>query len=232
MKNKKFEFAKQIKYFKNIEPIKKHMPDWYKNAEAFHNGNIKRDNESGLIKKNFKNCMPFLDSMTFGYSIDLPFDINVVGEKNKKTVFWEMGTVPIILTRDLDQNPTLPIPAGCSNQHFVWNNLYYFRLPKGYSMMFTHPLNRFDLPFTTLSGIIDSDSVVGTGSIPFFINNDFEGVIEAGTPIIQLIPFKRDNWKSEFNEKVASLGEYGHYLSETKNFGFYKNNFWKKKKFD
>ena len=29
----------------------------------------------------------------------------------------------------------------------------------------------------------------------FFLEKDFEGVIKQGTPIIQILPFKRDDWE-------------------------------------
>ncbi len=41
--------------------------------------------------------------------------------------------------------------------HFVikFHNLWTIEAPEGYSLLFTHPVNRFDLPFTTLTGWVD-----------------------------------------------------------------------------
>jgi hypothetical protein len=33
--------------------------------------------------------------------------------------------------------------------------------------------------------------------MPFFIVNGWTGVIPAGTPYAQMLPFKRENWESE-----------------------------------
>jgi hypothetical protein len=37
------------------------------------------------------------------------------------------------------------------------------------------------------------------------IRRDFEGLIEKGTPIIQVIPFKRNDWKLKINEPINDL---------------------------
>ena len=36
-------------------------------------------------------------------------------------------------------------------------------------------------------------------NFPFFIKEGFTGLIPYGTPIVQIIPFKRDDWKSKFS---------------------------------
>ena len=38
-----------------------------------------------------------------------------------------------------------------------FHNLWTIEAPAGYSLLFTHPANRFDLPFTTLTGLVDCD---------------------------------------------------------------------------
>ena len=73
-------------------------------------------------------------------------------------------------------------------------------------MFFTHPVNRFDLPFTTLSGLVDCDRYTDTW-IHFpahWHNTRFQGVLPKGTPIAQCIPVKRENWiaqTSSFTEE-------------------------------
>ena len=41
-----------------------------------------------------------------------------------------------------------------------FHNLWTIEAPKGYALYFTHPANRFDLPITTLSGLVDCDRYV------------------------------------------------------------------------
>ena len=60
-------------------------------------------------------------------------------------------------------------------------------------MLFTHPLNRFDLPFTTLSGMVDCD-LYRDSWIHFpahWHDMNFSGVLPKGTPIVQCLPVKR-----------------------------------------
>ena len=39
-----------------------------------------------------------------------------------------------------------------------FNNFWTIEAPPGYSLLFTHPVNRTDLPFTTLTGLVDCDT--------------------------------------------------------------------------
>ena len=88
-------------------------------------------------------------------------------------------------------------PEGYHSKHFHWWPNWGVELPKGYSLLVTNPLNRFDLPFLTTSGIIDSDSYTSSGLMPFFLKEGFSGLIPKGTPFVQLIPVKREDWESE-----------------------------------
>jgi hypothetical protein len=63
--------------------------------------------------------------------------------------------------------------------------------------MFIHPTYRPDLPFYILPAIVDTDKHPLIINFPFFIKEGFTGVIEFGTPMVQAIPFKRDNWESK-----------------------------------
>jgi hypothetical protein len=119
---------------------------------------------------------------------------------------------------------------------FVWKLHLTFKLPKGYSMLVTHPFNRYDLPFTTLTGIMDTDSFDTVtnlgGNVPFYLHKNFEGLIPAGTPIMQLVPIKRESWESKVNDfdlhtNIKKTSEFG------KNFmNFYKDFHWKKKEYN
>jgi hypothetical protein len=110
------------------------------------------------------------------------------------------------------------------------------KLPKGYSAIFAHPFNRIDLPFFTTTGVVDSDVFFHTGehsgNYPFYIEKDFEGIIPAGTPMYQIIPVKRENWKSSavpFNLDDSIRRERmlkRHFMNN------YKKQFWQRKNYD
>jgi hypothetical protein len=66
--------------------------------------------------------------------------------------------------------------------------------PKGYGALLTHPINRYDLPFSTTSGYVDFDEYPLPGNVSFHVKDNFEGVIPAGTPLMSIIPIKREAW--------------------------------------
>jgi hypothetical protein len=53
-------------------------------------------------------------------------------------------------------------------------------------------------------------------------------VIKAGTPIVQLIPFKRDAWESKIVENPFPGGDF---RARHRIVGWYKDVIWKKKEF-
>ena len=103
---------------------------------------------------------------------------------------------------------TMPRPAGHLNNHLIWLPQWGWKTPRGYSTLVTHPFNRFDLPFTTTTAIIDSDKYWGAGNIPFFLKDGFEGIIPKGTPYVQIIPIKRKKWLSVLNPAMIDAGRY------------------------
>jgi hypothetical protein len=94
----------------------------------------------------------------------------------------------------------------------------------------SHPFNRLDLPFISTSGIVDADKGIGSGGVPFAIKKGYSGIIEAGTPILQLLPFKRDNWQKQMVDASNTVG-----WSErprNKITGWYKNELWQRKSYE
>jgi hypothetical protein len=66
--------------------------------------------------------------------------------------------------------------------------------------MFVQPMHRESV-FTILPGIVDTDEYYAPVNFPMVINNpEFEGLIPKGTPIAQVIPFKRESWSMQFGK--------------------------------
>jgi hypothetical protein len=79
-----------------------------------------------------------------------------------------------------------------------FHNLWTVEAPAGYAVLFTHPFNRFDLPFTTLTGLVDCDRYHDAW-IHFpalWRDAGFNGVLPRGTPIAQCIPVRRAAWSA------------------------------------
>lgn len=178
------------------------LPDWYKKLPRYVNNSDKPIKSLG--RKDLKTCVPFRDAMITGYLILLPADIEVkISATGDVDVFHNPQlTFNVVEKRGIlspeNQGYGMPNPLGTTPVMFAWSALYGIGTNKKYSTLVTHPLNRHDLPFVTTSGIIDSGYNNKAGNIPFFFKEGFEGIIPKGTPIAQVIPFKRENWKSYF----------------------------------
>ena len=62
-----------------------------------------------------------------------------------------------------DRGQVIGTPLFDSDRFIIkFHNLWIIEAPEGYALFFTHPVNRFDLPFTTLSGLVDCDRYTDT----------------------------------------------------------------------
>ena len=218
------------------EPAVKHIPEWYKSLAKHDSWNtddkLNPVNHIGTdgAQVATKMCMPFFDSLSAGYQYLLEDDLHIgVGVDGKPTLSWD-GPVMLV-----DVRPTidLPLPNNCHAVHFGWRMNWYYETPPGYSVLITHPLNRTDLPFQTLSGIVESDIWGLPVFTAFFLHRDFVGTIKKGTPIFQMIPFKRENWEMEVLETEQELDKHELRAENRRSmlYGYYKKTAWRKKLF-
>ena len=126
-----------------------------------------------------------------------------------------------------------PMFNGYVPVELQWNTQWEPVTPKGYSTLYTHPLNQYDLPFMTFSGIIDTDEFNLTGPLRFILKEGFEGVIKKGTPLYQMIPFKRESldipeYDYDYDLLLNQNNKIDSYNYENKS-GGYKKLFWKNK---
>jgi hypothetical protein len=215
------------------QPGKSTIPQWFKDMPGFNPARdpLMFDNEGTLVNKHLKMCMPFIDAITGGFVQKTWCDIYIKpGDNRTATYNWAHNPAPLG-----DRGKcNVPISDKYYPLEFHWIVPWIPKLPDGYSLLITHPHNRLDLPFTTLSGIIDADKFhhVGFGQYPFYIDHNFEGIIPFGTPMFQMIPFKRDDWKSTIKEFNIAEQKKKSYLSLREYWSVYKNHFWQKKKYD
>lgn len=207
----------------------KALPGWYKKMLKFI-GNKKIPNGSGFLPLTVKACPPFLDAMISGYIIYTEYDIFVTQKEEGPWLEWRAGG-DLIGLHGKDQIVNEQVPDGYSDQPFKFNNLWQIKTPRGYSTLFTHPQNRVDLPFFTISGIVETDTYNNVINFPFLIKKDFEGEIPAGTPIVQLFPFKRESWKMQLGEAKQDKVRDSQLLLNHKLVGGYKTYWWQRKNY-
>lgn len=190
----KIEFAIRAKLdgaFPEPAPASRFVPNWYKRLAS-----VVPDDGKNFPTPTVKRCMPFLDAMTAGYIIPLPAAMRVVAD--------EIGNINFSWVDDewkaIEQHHGAQI-AGTPHENtpaFKFISPWVVKLPAGYSALFVHPLNRGDLPFECYSGVVELDTYHNEVNFPFrWTQFPYDGILEAGTPIGQIIPFKREDWSNE-----------------------------------
>lgn len=239
--NKIIKFKPINELTKNLlvppKPASNVIPDWYKKS-PIHMDKEKTDGLSKIttVTSNLtiKGCSPFLDALSFGYVYELPFDLEFRKIDGRLSIRWSTN-IDFVSGHTEDQYALLPAPYDGMEGVLKWKFSYQVITPKGYSTLFTHPLNRNDLPFQVLSGVVDTDSYPAQVEIPFQLLNKFNEdiyIMEKGTPLFQIIPFKRDNWSSVLDKYDENLTLKAHFEIKSKIQRSYKNQWWKKKVFN
>lgn len=186
------------------EPASKFLPEWYKKQPAYMDEMPAL--RSGGTTSTIKRCMPIFDVLTSGYMLSFPTDI-LINTNNPDKIEW---SVPISMKRFASDMISKHTQEQVSH-YPVDTNIYHkevFRIlpfwsvqtPPGYSTLFTQPFHRDGDPFKAFSAIVDTDTFVSDGHLSMHLIKNYEGVIKRGTPFVQVIPFKREEWQMELED--------------------------------
>lgn len=222
------------------------IPDWFRKGESFlsRETNKVASKDDPFKTAGMKGCMPFFDSLTSGYLLLTWADVEITkndddgGLVEFKYLEPDIYGKPtetnndyrMIIERTGDLGHTIPRPVGHSYNHMAWSSQWGMSLPKGWSLLITHPMNRFDLPFTTMSAIMESDRFSPNGNIPFFIQKGWTGIVPKGTPFAQIVPIKRSSWISTFS-KMTTKDKFLAISAREVDYGFYRSKIWVPKKY-
>jgi hypothetical protein len=178
---------------------KRGLPDWLKRMPT----TVKAD-ELGLELETVKQCPPFVNAMTSGFLMPLVADITV--DRGKFTWNWDpppaqagsYTRAPLAFhpNHQLVETPFF----DDDRQAIKFANFWTVELPPGYAMLATHPVNRADLPFRSLTGLIDAVNWKSLVHFPaMWIDDDFVGVLPKGTPVVQCFPVAYETLDLEFS---------------------------------
>lgn len=223
------------------KPVIKTIPNWYKEGDRFAKhpvtGEHWKDPRDGGKIPTWKACPSVYDIMGSGYVYRTPCDIEFFEDS--------MGMIQAKVLDDknkdfLQVRPPMPgfrVPHGYHASHFAWWSDWAVELPEGYSALYTQPMNRFELPFLTTSGIIDNDKVHLPGTMPFFVAKGFTGVLPAGTPYAQILPFLREHWMSEVDASVGYEEMVSKNMENSEKYrvpdgGVYQREVWERRKYE
>ncbi|MDE3012085.1 MAG: hypothetical protein KGI67_14470 [Pseudomonadota bacterium] len=151
----------------------------------------------GLPVRTVKQCPPFIDAMSYGFVIPLPCDIHV----HEGVLSWDWD-LPALAVDGHTRSPisfhvaaqATGAPFHPGSSHVVKFNCFWtIELEAGWSLFAMHPVNRFDLPFRLLSGMVDADRFndIGIFFPALWTDPGFSGVLPKGTPIAQCLAVPR-----------------------------------------
>jgi hypothetical protein len=186
------------------EPAKQGLPDWLKRMPVtafsdFHGRDI----------RTVKQCPPFVDAMTAGFLIPLPCDVHC--DRGKFDWNWDLpptstpeqprAPLSFHVTAQLEGSPL----AQGDRPAIKFNSFWTIELEAGWSLLAMHPANRLDLPFRTLTGLVDADrfNEIGIFFPALWIDPDFVGVLPRGLPVVQCIPV----WREPLNLLHETMNE-------------------------
>ena len=174
-------------------PARQALPDWLRAMPS----EAPAPTLGGAVVRTLKHCPPFLDALSLGIMIPLAADLHF--EAGVVSWDWDPPALPDTLISRAPVGLHVPEQASGAPYRLAVNSILKFmnfwtlEAPAGWSLLFTHPLNREDLPFRTLSGQVDCD-LFRDGYVHFpalWLEEGFTGTLPAGTPIAQVIPLPR-----------------------------------------
>jgi hypothetical protein len=160
-----------------------------------------------------------LNALGAGYIIPAPFDVQVDLRRNGHDVALQHRMPDDIDGEFLEH--FRPFPDGHEKRQIKgspWDNtpwilklkgFWYIKTPPGYSCLFTSPqlFSSENLPLYALPGIIETDRYKNLISFPMIPQRDFPLTIKEGTPLVQVIPFKRTDWRAEIEPYEEPAGD-------------------------
>jgi hypothetical protein len=200
-KIKFYPYSEDTSIFSPVpETSSRFLPEWYKKTPStIDNGGMAFGQPGTTVKK----CMPIFDLITAGYMITAPCDI-YLDATNPEKLEWSIPMPLLSYQGDMfaihapEQYENLPINKKIHHKNLL--RVFPFwavGTPKGYSLLVLQPTYSDSSPLTALQAIVDTDTFITDGHLSFLVEKDFKGVIKQGTPLIQVIPFKRESWQKE-----------------------------------
>ena len=167
-----------------------------------------------------------------GIALKIPFETKIV----------EVGPKPVFRWRDEFDGMHYLVgfhdkkQVGAFHQGrfelFKFMNPWIIQTPEGVSCRFTTPVNRDDLPFQLIEGVVDTDTYYQEVHFPFiWLGGPTEEptVLKKGTPLCQVIPFVRTDFELEIgvwddNKRNQVLNNINSHLEDG-----YRREYWHKK---
>ena len=205
-------------------PAKQMTPNWWRELPSSwaEPENITEKRVSQTVKR----CMPMLDMVSSGYILVTPSELHVYEKDGSRWYAWPEGELiqfhPPEQAAGHPATGDLPVPK--------WNQPWGIKTPAGYSCLFITPAHH-GLPFRILEAVVDTDRYHRPVLFPFTLTAGFVGTIPAGTPMAQVIPFRRDRFSHKITTDQREQNRLYKLLFSSFT-GGYRDNFWSRKHYD
>ena len=213
--NNIIEFKTDVAGLEISAPVQKSnyfLPKWFKSMDddiqspPNPKGYPNKFGKSGKTSKKWsqgtvKRCPAIVDLITEGFII--PMWCDYLLQRNKNELEWDNKNFPY----GIEFHP--------NNQIYNWDlrkadfpegvkfvNPWRIYTPPGYSVMFMTPTYQFEKRFTVLPGIVETDKYHHV-NFPTIIHTTKDLIIDRGTPFLQVIPFKRENFDLDVGQMSA-----------------------------
>ena len=216
-------------------PASQAIPDWWRAMTPYVKTPENPDGKKFIVENraantSAKKCVPMLDAMTSGYIIPLWADVQVRKSEKGKLLTWRVQND--VFQEHGNQAREVQTLVGYDEQVFKFMNQWRIITPKGYSCLFVPPFGYRQTGVQAIPAVVDTDNNAIEVLPPVWFKSDFEGILEKGTPMVQVIPFKRSDWKAEYS--YLKDGQYQ--KLEDKHFGttiinHYTKKIWSKKNY-
>ncbi len=180
-------------------PASRFLPDWFRALPRTLDQPMAADADgktpSDLPGLTVKACLPVADAFGLGQIIPIPIDIilEVVEDGTPMGAGWDQGLGFQALSTHIPAQLGAPAPPFARTVPLKFMNPWRIRVPDGVSCLFVQPLNHAELPFEVFAGTVDCDRFAAPVNIPFrWRGGPGRHHLAAGTPMVQVIPYRRD----------------------------------------
>jgi hypothetical protein len=167
-------------------PAKSALPAWFRHLPGVDKSQVTATNNGVTVKR----CMPFLDALSMGWLIPVavPVRLEISDGGQTVTAGWEFD-------REMVSNHgPFQIAGSPYEPHppMKFHNYWTIHTPMGWSCLLVPPINRPNGVIEVLSGVVDTDRYRAPVNFPFVaIAPDGVYTLKKGTPLVQVIPFRR-----------------------------------------
>jgi len=241
---------KQIQFLPALErakdfpplPMKQHLPSWYKQMGSYVHGGPDAARWRNVMDSGnpftVKRCVPVQDYLTSGYMIRNCVDVMI--SRNTATdpedVQWFLpSNFEMHRVFGTHTHGQCPVKMQGKDRHYIkLMSPWIIKTPPGYSCLFYQNFYLQEERFALFPAIVDTDTYDHAIGFPGYVTDaEMDFRIEAGTPLMSVFPFKRDEWQAQIGSDLV-LSEDSKASMHFKQYfeNVYRNLFHSKKRYD